>query len=176
MSENPVRKASEEAAKSFFERHAPVLWSDQWKCRCNRWGLSRELNNVEQADKSRAEHLTEEFMSEFDQKFLAPVAAAAEEAMAEKCAAGNALAEYTEDAVGRALGRLFYLVEYPDELVPVSETSDFANDSAIAFRELIERATAELRAEIANLNAQLAESVKKLENQHIAAKKNKVKS
>ena len=48
-------------AQSFFEQHSPVLWEDSWRCRCSRWALDRKLNTVEQADKSRAIHLAEEW-------------------------------------------------------------------------------------------------------------------
>lgn len=55
-----------ERLRNFFERHAPVLWEDSWRCRCGRWAISRKLNSIEVADKSRAEHLAEELSKESD--------------------------------------------------------------------------------------------------------------
>lgn len=51
--------------QNFFHRHSPVLWDDSWRCSCSRWALGRKINSAQQADKSRAEHLADEFLEEF---------------------------------------------------------------------------------------------------------------
>lgn len=68
------RTWSEELLRSFFSQHVPVLMEDRWTCRCSRWSLSRKHNGVDRADKSRVEHLIEEFQNYFSARAGAPQA------------------------------------------------------------------------------------------------------